>query len=104
MNAKQIGLGVLLADFVGFTAYAIYSHGGLLGFLQAATANAAAIQVLIDLCIALGMVLVWMWDDARKRGESAPVLYTLMTVGLGSISPLLYLIRRAGHTPDEATS
>ena len=94
MNAKQIALAVVLADFVAFTAFAVYQHG-YLGFFALALANTATAQVLIDLVIALSLVTVWMWRDARDRGVSL-LPYLLLTLTLGSIGPLLYLIRRAG--------
>ena len=33
MNAKQIGLSVLLADFLALTAYAVYQYG-YIGFFE----------------------------------------------------------------------
>ena len=94
MNAKQIGLAVVLADFAAFTAYVVYQYG-YLEFYRAAVSNAVTIQVSIDLIIALSLVTVWMWRDARDRGMSV-LPYLLVTLTLGSIGPLLYLIRRAG--------
>lgn len=92
MNAKQIGLSLVLADFVGLTAYAIY-HYGYIGFFEVLLSNAVGIQVLVDLCIALAMVVVWMVRDARERGISATP-YIVVTLFIGSIGPLAYLIRR----------
>jgi hypothetical protein len=51
--------------------------------------------------IALTMVLVWMWRDARARGVS-PLPYVLITLALGSVGPLLYLIRTASSAPARA--
>jgi hypothetical protein len=100
MNAKQIGLGILLVDFLGLTAYAVWRHG-YLGVFELALANAATATVLVDLTIALGLVTVWMWRDARGHGIS-PVPYVLVTIATGSAGPLLYLIRRAGLEPAAA--
>ena len=98
MNAKQILLAVLLLDFTGLTAYAVY-HYGYLGFFDAILSNAVGVTVFADLLIALGLVTVWMWQDAQDRGWSvAP--YVVLTLTLGSVGPLLYLIRRVGS--DEA--
>ena len=46
-----------------------------------------------DLVIALSLIIGWMWQDARKRGVSA-IPYVLLTLGFGSVGPLLYLLRR----------
>jgi hypothetical protein len=93
-SKKQIALAVLLFDFTAFTAYAIAQHG-LVGLFAMAFANLASMQIFADLVIALSLVIAWMWQDARARGVS-PIPYVVLTLGLGSIGPLLYLIRRAG--------
>jgi len=92
MNAKQIGLSLVLADFVALTAYAVY-HYGYLAFFELHTFNAIGVQIFVDLVIALCVVLGWMVRDAKARGIAvAP--YVVLTLTLGSIGPLLYLIRR----------
>lgn len=92
MNAKQIGIGFVLADFVALTVYAVY-HYGYLAFFELHAMNAIQLQIFIDLIIALTFVMVWMWRDAKARGIS-PIPYVAMTLFLGSIGPLVYLIRR----------
>jgi len=95
MNAKQIGLSVVLADFAALTAYAVYQYG-LVGFFEIMSANAATLTALADLTIALSLVLVWMWNDARER-NAAFFPYAVLTLVLGSVGPLLYLIVRSGE-------
>ena len=92
MNLKQIGLLFVLADFTAFTAYVVY-HYGYIGLFEAAMANAATLQVLFDLVLALTFFLVWMRNDARERGINM-LPYAVMTLTLGSIGALVYLIRR----------
>jgi len=94
MNLKQIGIGIVLADFVAFSAYVVYQYG-YVGLFKLALSNAAMIQVSLDLTIALTLVTLWMWRDARERGVSI-VPYLVLTLTLGSIGPLVYLFRRAG--------
>ncbi|MGH7961726.1 MAG: DUF2834 domain-containing protein [Candidatus Binatia bacterium] len=94
MNAKQLGLGVVLVGFLALTAYAFAQHG-VMGLFSALLANPATILVSTDLTIALVLVWVWLWQDARARGIS-PLPYVLITLAFGSAGPLLYLIRRAG--------
>ncbi len=92
MNGKQIGLALVLADFVALTGYAVY-HYGYMAFFDFHALNAIQLQIFVDLIIALVFVTVWMVRDARARGIS-PVPYVVMTLFLGSIGPLVYMIRR----------
>ena len=96
MNAKQIGLGFVLADFSALTAYAVYQVG-YVGFFESLFGSIVGITVLADLVIALSLVMVWMGRDARQRGVSATP-YIVATLLLGSVGPLLYLIRRESGT------
>ena len=93
MNGKQIALSVVLADFLALTAYAVYAYG-FAGVLEMMTANAVSVTLLVDLTISLTLVLFWLWQDARDRGWS-PIPYVILTLTMGSVGPLLYLIRRA---------
>jgi len=104
MNAKQLGLEVVLLGFSCFTGYAVY-HYGYIGFFEQMATNAVTVTAFVDLAIALGLVAVWMWQDARERGVSS-VPYILLTFALGSVGPLLYLVRRAGreHTRPAITT
>jgi len=98
MSGKQIGLGLVLADFTALTAYAVYAVG-YVGFFEALFSNIVGITVFVDLCIALTLVMAWMVRDARERGLSA-VPYIVATLLFGSVGPLAYMIRResAGAT------
>jgi hypothetical protein len=97
MNAAQIGLEVVLIVFSIFSGYVVYQYG-YIGLFEQGLTNAATIQIFLDLTIALSLVLLWMWQDARRQGIS-PLPYVILTLTLGSIGPLLYLIRRVGKTP-----
>jgi hypothetical protein len=93
MNAKQIGLSVVLADFAALSAYAVYEHG-YVGIFEMLLASPAGWLAMADLTIALGLVLAWMWSDARDRG-AAFFPFAALTLALGSVGPLLYLILRS---------
>jgi hypothetical protein len=97
MNLKRIGLAVVLADFLAFSAWAVYQHG-YVGFFRLVLANSATTLVLVDLTIALTLIVAWMWRDARERGVSV-VPYALITLALGSAGPLLYLLVRRDDRP-----
>jgi len=92
MNAKQILLEAVLVGFSALTAVALYQHG-VVEFADLLMANWATLTISVDLVIALSMVSVWVYADARDRGIS-PLPYLLLTVTLGSVGPLLYLVRR----------
>jgi hypothetical protein len=99
-SKKQIALSVVLFDFAALTAYAVAQYG-IVGLFELCLANAATITLFADLLIALSLVTAWMWQDARARGIS-PLPYVALTLGFGSVGPLLYLIRRSGR--DEAVA
>ena len=92
MNPRQVGLLIVLVGFAGLNAYCFYTFGTA-GFVHAALANAATVAVFIDLVIALTMVAVWMARDAAQRGATV-LPYLLLTLFMGSIGPLIYLIGR----------
>jgi fatty acid desaturase len=94
MNAKQLGLSIPFVGFLGLSVYTVSQYGYWGFFAAAVFANLATLTAAVDLVIALSLVTVWMWFDARERGIS-PLLYLVLTLTLGSVGPLLYLIRRA---------
>lgn len=94
MNWKQLGLGLVLADFAAFTGWVVWQYG-YVGLFEAALANAATTQVTIDLVIACSIGMFWIWNDARARNVN-PWPYLVATTFLGSIGLLAYVVRRAG--------
>jgi hypothetical protein len=55
--------------------------------------NAWSAVLVTDLALALAMVSVWVYRDARRRGKS-PLPYLVLTLATGSIGPLLYVLVR----------
>jgi hypothetical protein len=92
MNRKQLALSAALIVLLAMDAYSVY-HYGYIGFFRMVLANFAGVTALADLAIALVLVLAWIGNDARQRNISA-IPYLVLTIALGSIGPLLYLIRR----------
>ena len=85
-------LALVFLDFAALNAYVLSVHG-YVGFWQAILSSPAGILVLVDLTIAVGLVLAWMWSDSRER--ALPFLpYAVLALGLGSLGPLAYLIHR----------
>src|SRR5215475_790972 len=89
-TGRRIALGIVLASFTALTAYAIEQHG-LAGSLELCFANAATTTLFVDASIALGLLMMWMWDDARAQGRPCPP-YALLTLVLGGAGPLLYRV------------
>jgi hypothetical protein len=80
---------VLFALLTGLTLW----HHGYTGVLIHQFQNVAGIQVFTDLSIALGLISIWMWRDAKATGRTIwPWL--LITLVLGAFGPLLYLLTR----------
>ena len=92
MNTKQVVLTFLLVDFLALTAWAVVEVG-YFNIFAGILADPGTILLGGDLLLAIGMVVAWMWVDARRHNLNvAP--YLLLTATLGSAGPLLYLIRR----------
>jgi len=86
---------VLLLVLVGFAVYsaAVVVNYGYTGFLTLAGREPWALQMLIDLAIALVLFLVWAARDARAR-QLPYWPFAIATVLLGSVGPLAYLVAR----------
>jgi hypothetical protein len=102
MNRKQLLLSAALIVILALDAYAVYLYG-YIGFFRMVLANFAGVTAFVDLVIALVLILVWMGDDARERKVSA-LPFLILTIALGSVGPLLYLIRRSGDRTDRTAA
>lgn len=102
MNRKQLVLSGALIVLLAMDAYSVYLYG-YVGFFRMVLANFAGLTAFVDLLIALVLIIVWIGDDARERNVSA-IPYLILTIALGSIGPLLYLIRRFGDRTDRAAA
>lgn len=97
-----LAAGAVLAAFGAFSLWVVYGHG-YTGFLSLAGREPWAMQMLLDLVIALSFAVGWMRADARRRGlASWP--YLVVTLALGSIGLLAYVVRRGmAATPPRGT-
>ena len=102
MNRKQILIALTLIAFLAIDAEAIYAYG-YLGFFRTMLATGAGVAALVDLVVALGLICLWMSEDARSRGINA-LPYVLLTLALGSAGPLAYLIRRFADAPETSVT
>ncbi len=83
---------VVLVLFGALTAAALRHHG-YWGIVAPHFQSFGAAQVFADLVIALVLVMVWMWRDARSSGRN-PWPWIAATLLLGSFGPLVYLLTR----------
>ena len=90
---NKFWLTVILLPFAALTALAVWQHG-YIGIFLWQMSTSAGLQVLADLAIALTLVLVWLWRDARTNGRN-PWPWVVLTLAAGSFGPLLYLWTRA---------
>lgn len=81
---------ILLIPFLALTLYAVYSVG-YIGIFDYHRHSPAGWQVFADLVVALMIVICYMVPEAKKAGKN-PWPWVVVTLFLGSIGPLLYLI------------
>lgn len=82
----------LLVPFLSLTVY-VLETAGFAGFYREALSSPSTVLMGTDLTIALGLVLVWMWRDARETAVPfAP--YLVVTLAIGVAGPLAYLVHR----------
>ena len=82
----------VLIPFGALTAAALWQVG-YWGLFTPHFVNYGTWQVLVDLIIAVGLAMVWMWLDAKKIGRN-PWPWLLLSLVAGSFGPLLYLFTR----------
>jgi hypothetical protein len=104
MTWKQLALWAVLADFVLLTAFAIYREG-YFAFVPLARDFALGspwgAQILADFLLALAVAAGFVVADARRRGIAAWP-FVALTLTLGSIGPLAYLIHRERQAAPQA--
>ena len=87
---KRTLLTITLIAFLILTAIALWHHG-YWGIIEPNFKSFGAAQVFADLVIALSLLLIWMWRDARTTGRN-PWLWLALTLANGSIGALIYLL------------
>jgi hypothetical protein len=88
-----------LLMFGALTAVALWNHG-YWGIIAPHFQSFGAAQVLADLVIALSIVMVWIWKDAKANARN-PWPWFLVTLALGSFGPLMYLLTRKANPKSE---
>ncbi|MBL8381592.1 MAG: DUF2834 domain-containing protein [Burkholderiales bacterium] len=92
---QRVIISLVLIGFGALSAIAVWREG-LTEIFAAALKSFASAQIFFDLVIALTLVMVWMWKDARATGRN-PWPWIAATLLTGSFAPLVYLLtRKAG--------
>lgn len=89
---KKILPLLVLVPFAIFSSIVAIEHGAV-GFVSLSLREPWALQLFLDLTIALFLVGTWLRRDARARGIPA-LPYLLALPALGSIAVLVYLVHR----------
>jgi hypothetical protein len=86
---------VLLIVTIGLLSLSVVSllQFGIIGIFLEGFKNSATIQIFIDLVISLGLLLVFIFHDAKIKNRNF-TLWLIITLAIGSFGPLLYLITR----------
>lgn len=95
MNRRTLST-IILVPFLALTGWALL-NGGIMGILNTHR-TPGGMQVFVDLIISLLLLLTFLVPHARERGRN-PWVWALLTLGLGSIAPLLYFVTDPGGTP-----
>lgn len=97
-------LAAVLIAFTGILIWAMasidFSVPQMFDVLFASPVGSAAVA---DLLIALSLVSVWLYHDAKRLGRS-PWLWVVLTFVLGSPGPLLYLLTRRSTGEPKASA
>ncbi len=83
---------ITLILFGALTAIALWMEG-LLGIFASITSSWGSVQIFVDLVIALAIIMVWLYRDARAQGRN-PWPWLVATLAVGVFSPLVYLLVR----------
>ena len=96
---KSVALPLIaLIAFAGYTvSVMLQAEQSLIEFGISLMSRPDTAQVVIDLYLLATLAGVWMYRDARKRGQTvwSVVPYLMVTAVFVSIGPLLYLVVRA---------
>lgn len=96
MKSVALPLIALLA-FAGYTvSVMLQAEQSLIEFGISLMSRPDTAQVVIDLYLLATLAGVWMYSDARRRGQAgwSVVPYLVVTAVFVSIGPLLYLVVR----------
>ena len=89
---SRILIVITLILFGALTALAVWQDG-ITGIFASIFSSFGSAQIYVDLVIALVLIMVWIWRDAKATGRNAWP-WIVATLVVGAFSPLLYLLSR----------
>ena len=92
ISLDKVVILLVLILFSALSGLALWHHG-FWGIFLPPFQSLYAGQIFADLVIALTLVMIWMWQDAKNTGRN-PWPWIVATLAFGSFSPLLYLLSR----------
>jgi len=92
MNTKKWALFSVFGAFTAYTTYVVIQFGYMSVF-ELSIKTHSTTQVLIDLVIACTLIISWMYRDG-KRHQIFVLPYIVVTLFLGTIGPMMYLIHK----------
>ena len=92
ISMDKVVILFVLIMFSALSGLALWHHG-FLGIFLPPFQSLYAGQIFADLFIALSLVMIWMWRDAKNTGRN-PWPWIVATLAFGSFSPLIYLLSR----------
>ncbi len=87
---QKLILAIVTIGFGILTGLAVY-FDGVLAIFEAQFKSFGTAQVFVDLIISLGLILVWIWRDAKSKGRN-PWIWLFITLAIGCFGPLFYLL------------
>ena len=85
--------------FGALTGLAVW-HDGITGIFGSIISSYGSAQIYIDLFIALVLIMIWIWHDAKATGRN-PWPWIIATLAVGSFGPLVYLLTRKSNVGAE---
>ena len=90
MNRILLIIALIVLGIVTVLAFLV---DGITGFPTAITNSYASLQIYLDLVIAILLIDVWIWHDAKAHNRN-PVPWIVASLIVGCFSPLAYLLTR----------
>jgi hypothetical protein len=87
---NRILIVITLILFGALTALAVW-HEGITGIFASIFSSYGAAQIYVDLVIALVLIMIWIWHDAKATGRTAWP-WIVATLLVGAFAPLVYLL------------